>query len=68
VLLSALGCNLAWGIIDGVFYLLACFSERGRGMLALRRVRKAAELSEAHRIMMLCRRYWPQFCLLRNLK
>jgi VIT family protein len=51
VLLSALGCNLAWGIIDGAFYLLACFSERGRGMLALRRVRKAAEPSKAHRII-----------------
>jgi VIT family len=51
VLLSALGCNLAWGIIDGVFYLLACFSERGRGIVALRAVRKAADASEAHHII-----------------
>jgi VIT family protein len=51
VLLSALGCNLAWGIIDGVFYLLACFSERGRGIVALRAVCKSAEPSEAHRII-----------------
>ena len=51
VLLSALGCNLAWGIIDGVFYLLACFSERGRGIAALRSVRKAADASEAHHII-----------------
>jgi VIT family len=51
VLLSALGCNLAWGIIDGVFYLLACFSERGRGIVALRAVRKAADASEANHII-----------------
>jgi hypothetical protein len=51
MLLSALGCNLAWGIIDGVFYLLACFSERGHGIVALLGVRKAAEPGEAHRII-----------------
>lgn len=51
VLLEALGCNLAWGIIDAVFYLLACFSERGRGIVALRAVRRTTEPAEAHRII-----------------
>lgn len=51
VLLGALGCNLAWGIIDGVFYLLGCFSERGRGIVALRAVRRAADPAEAHSII-----------------
>ena len=51
VLLEALGCNLAWGIIDAVFYLLACFSERGRGIVALRAVRNAPDRAEAYRII-----------------
>jgi hypothetical protein len=30
MLLGALGCNLAWGIIDAVFYLMAALAERPR--------------------------------------
>ena len=29
MLLAALGCNLAWGIIDGAVFLMARFNERG---------------------------------------
>jgi hypothetical protein len=39
VLLGAIGCNLAWGIIDAVFYLLANFTQRARGLEILRAVR-----------------------------
>ncbi len=51
MLIAALGCNLAWGIIDGVFYLMGCLSERGHNILALRAVRRAADGAEAHRII-----------------
>jgi hypothetical protein len=51
MLIGALGCNLAWGIIDGVFYLLSCLSERGRGIMALRALRKATDSREAERII-----------------
>ena len=30
MLIGILGCNLAWGIIDGVLYVLGCAFERGR--------------------------------------
>ncbi|HET9694642.1 MAG TPA: hypothetical protein VFP48_09655, partial [Steroidobacteraceae bacterium] len=30
MLVGILGCNLAWGIIDGVLYVLGCVFERGR--------------------------------------
>jgi hypothetical protein len=49
MLLGALGCNLAWGIIDGIMYLMACLSERGQGILTLRAVRDASFAVEAHR-------------------
>jgi len=39
MLKAALGCNLAWGIADGVMYLLSILIERGRGTLALRAMR-----------------------------
>jgi hypothetical protein len=33
MLIGALGCNLAWGIIDGGVYLLARLNERGRAIV-----------------------------------
>src|SRR5215469_8766212 len=30
MLMAILGCNLAWGLIDGVLYVLGCAFERGR--------------------------------------
>lgn len=38
MLFSALGCNLAWGLIDAVLYLTNTIAERGRGLVVLRRV------------------------------
>src|SRR5690349_16237363 len=40
MILGALGCNLAWGVIDAVLYLLGCLNERGRNYLVLRSVRE----------------------------
>jgi hypothetical protein len=51
MLIGALGCNLAWGIIDGIFYLMSCLSEQGRGIRSLRALRKAAAPEEAHRVI-----------------
>jgi VIT1/CCC1 family predicted Fe2+/Mn2+ transporter len=51
MLLAALGCNLAWGIIDAVFYLMGCLSEQGHNILTLRVVRQTTEAAEAHRII-----------------
>src|SRR5208283_680068 len=42
MLLAALGCNLAWGIIDAVMYLLAVLSQRGHNLTLLRDVQAAA--------------------------
>jgi VIT1/CCC1 family predicted Fe2+/Mn2+ transporter len=37
-----LGCNVAWGIVDGVMYVLAALFERGREEQMAREVRAAA--------------------------
>jgi VIT1/CCC1 family predicted Fe2+/Mn2+ transporter len=51
MLIGALGCNLAWGIIDGVLYLMGCLAEKGQGLLTLRAVRKATDPQKAHRLI-----------------
>lgn len=41
MLIGALGCNLAWGIVDGVMYLINTLTLRMRGALLLRELRAA---------------------------
>jgi hypothetical protein len=51
MLLGALGCNLAWGIIDGVLYLMSCLAEKSKGLLTLRAVRKTTDPQKAQRLV-----------------
>jgi VIT family len=51
MLIGALGCNLAWGIIDAVFYLMGSFSMLGQGILKLRTLREATNPAHAHQII-----------------
>jgi hypothetical protein len=51
MLIGAVGCNLAWGIIDGVLYLMGCLAEKGRNLRALHAVRKAADPAKAQRLV-----------------
>ena len=51
MLIGALGCNIAWGIIDGILYLMDCLSEQGRGIRALRALRSATGPEQAQRII-----------------
>jgi hypothetical protein len=51
MLLGALGCNLAWGIIDASVFLMARFNERGRNIRKLWAVRKATDPGTAHGII-----------------
>src|SRR3982750_2486490 len=51
MLIAALGCNLAWGIIDGVLYLMGCLAEKGRGLLAFRAVRQTNDSEQAQRLI-----------------
>jgi VIT family len=51
MLIGALGCNLAWGVIDAVFYLMGCLADRGRGLIALKALRKSSDSQQAHRLI-----------------
>jgi len=43
LLLATLGCNVAWGVIDGVLYILFTMSQRARRARIGRQVRKAPD-------------------------
>ena len=51
MLVSALGCNLAWGIIDGILYLMGCLADKSKGLHTLRAVRKASDPQKAQRLL-----------------
>jgi len=51
MLIGALGCNLAWGIIDGCFYLMAALGERGRSLQRVRRLRATSDSAAITEVM-----------------
>ena len=51
LLVGVIGCNIAWGLVDGVMFLMSTLVERGHGLITLRRVRGAATLEDAHRVI-----------------
>jgi hypothetical protein len=44
---GAIGCNLAWGIIDAAFYLIACLTEHGHQGTLLRLVQQSIDPAQA---------------------
>ncbi len=50
VLVAALGCNLAWGIVDGTMHVLTTVTERGRELSRHRLIRTLPSL-DARRIL-----------------
>ena len=51
MLIGALGCNIAWGIIDGILYLMGCLAEKGRNLRTYLAIRGATNPAEARRLM-----------------
>jgi hypothetical protein len=51
MLIGALGCNLAWGIIDAILYLMGCLAERGRDLATFLAVREATDPQQARRLI-----------------
>ena len=51
MLIGALGCNLAWGVIDAVLYLMACLGEQGHNLQVYRAVRSARDPERARQLI-----------------
>jgi len=48
---AALGCNLAWGLVDAVMYLVRTVTDRGRSLTLVRAVRAAPDAEVGHRLI-----------------
>src|SRR4051795_13027697 len=51
MLVGAIGCNLAWGFVDAIMYLMGCLAERGSELATIAKV-KAASSSDNARAML----------------
>ena len=51
MLVGALGCNLAWGVIDALLYLLGTLADKGRGLASWHALREAGDPEEGRRIV-----------------
>lgn len=51
MLIGVIGCNLAWGLVDAVMFLMSSLSERGNGIQTLRAVQTARTPDAAHRVI-----------------
>jgi hypothetical protein len=51
MLIAAIGCNIAWGFVDGVMYVLRNLVSRGRQISLVRTVRAATRPEDAHRLI-----------------
>jgi hypothetical protein len=47
LLIATIGCNIAWGVIDGVLYIVAQVFDRGRLLRVGQRIRETRDESEA---------------------
>lgn len=48
LLLTAIGCNLAWGLVDAVMYLVSAATERSRAVSLLKKLQSTHDPDEAN--------------------
>src|SRR5262245_61083601 len=51
LLIGVIGCNIAWGLVDAVMFLMSALTERGHGLITVQAVRSAATPDAAHRVI-----------------
>jgi VIT1/CCC1 family predicted Fe2+/Mn2+ transporter len=51
MLIGALGCNVAWGIIDALLYVMGRLGQKGQSLTTYLAVRKATDLQKAQRLI-----------------
>jgi VIT family len=51
LLIGVIGCNIAWGLVDAVMFLMSSLTERGHGLLTVRAVRSASTPHDAHQVI-----------------
>jgi VIT1/CCC1 family predicted Fe2+/Mn2+ transporter len=52
MLVGAIGCNLAWGIVDAVMYLTSSLANRGHGLQLFKAVQAAQHFEQARALIL----------------
>lgn len=47
MLIGALGCNIAWGLVDAIIFLFTSLTERARGFATLRALKRSTDAEKA---------------------
>jgi VIT1/CCC1 family predicted Fe2+/Mn2+ transporter len=51
MLVGAIGCNLAWAIIDGVFFLMGSLADKGSALVTLKSFRASTDPAKSRGIL-----------------
>lgn len=51
LLVGMIGCNLAWGLVDAVMFLMSTLAERGHNLQMLQAARRAERSEDAHQVI-----------------
>lgn len=51
LLWAALGCNVAWGLVDAIMYLMNVAIERGHAILVIKKIRSSKTIEESGSIL-----------------
>ena len=51
MLVGAISCNIAWGFVDAIMYLMSNMTERGRNLRTLQSIRRSSSPQDAYRII-----------------
>jgi hypothetical protein len=51
MLIGAIGCNIAWGIVDAVIYIVTTLVKRSRSLTTLHSIRNASSPEHAYAII-----------------
>jgi VIT1/CCC1 family predicted Fe2+/Mn2+ transporter len=51
MLIGALGCNIAWGIIDGVLYLMSSLANKSADLMTYQAIRRAGTAQAAYQLI-----------------
>src|SRR5204863_8249826 len=51
LLIGAIGCNIAWGLVDAVMFLLMTITEKGFSLSVFNFVKKSADIKKAHQFI-----------------
>ncbi|MDL5048709.1 VIT1/CCC1 transporter family protein [Oscillatoria amoena NRMC-F 0135] len=51
LLWAALGCNVAWGLVDAIMYLMNVMAERGHGLRVIKSIKTTSEVNVSREIL-----------------